>query len=141
MKRVSIILVEDSAPDVMLVREALKTQHLDFLLDQYGDGEKAARAFAAMTAAPDLVLMDLNIPHIRGLELLRIIRASPLLKQTPVAILTSSETPSDRIQSQHSGANAYIVKPQGYYEFVDRVGTAVRDLVEHPTGGNGSLAH
>jgi len=138
VKRVCIVLVEDSPPDVLLVREALKTQHLDFLLDQYGDGEKAAKAFSAMTAPPDLVLMDLNIPRIRGLELLRIIRASPLLAQTPVAILTSSETPSDRIQSQHSGANAYIVKPQGYFEFVDKVGTAVRDLVEHTAGGTAS---
>jgi len=134
MKRVRIILVEDNPTDVLLVEETLKALQLEFTLQRYINGEQAARAFAGMTEPPDLILVDLNLPRIHGFELLQLIRANAALAHSTVAVLTSSTSAADRTSSEQCGADAHIVKPAGYYDFVAEVGGSIRILLERPVG-------
>jgi DNA-binding response OmpR family regulator len=131
-----IVLVEDNPADVLLVREALKARGLRFSLEQYSNGEDAARAIAGMVAAPELFLLDLNIPRVHGLELLRIIRACPTVARALVAVITSSHAPEDRTQSEQHGVDSYIIKPYGYHEFVTDVGAAVTALLKRKPRGS-----
>jgi CheY-like chemotaxis protein len=125
-----IFVVEDNAPDVLLIKEALEHHGLAYTLQLYTNGEDAARAIAEAVDAPDLFLLDLNVPRLHGLELLRIIRELPRVAHVPVAILTSSRAAGDRAESAQLGADAYIVKPIGYTDFKTQVGQAVAELLE-----------
>lgn len=130
-----IVVVEDNPADVVLLKEALKHYGLACRLKHYSNGEDAATAIRAMVTAPALLLVDLNMPRVPGLELLHVIRASPVLDEVPVAILTSSRDPDDRVESERLGADAYIVKPPGYYDFVATVGEAIAQLLQHKAPG------
>jgi len=135
-----IVMVEDNPADVLLIRETLKSHGLTFSLEIYSNGEDAANAIATMTEAPNLFLLDLNVPRVPGLDLLQIVRKSPLVSHVRTAILTSSQTAEDKTRSEQYGADAYIVKPQGYHEFVTLVGSAIRALLaDKPRGSCVSL--
>jgi two-component system response regulator len=125
-----IFVVEDNAPDVLLIKEALEHHGLAYTLQLYTNGEDAARAIAEAVDAPDLFLLDLNVPRFHGLELLRIIRELPQVAHVPVAILTSSRAAGDRAESAQLGVDAYIVKPTSYENFKTQVGQAVAELLE-----------
>ena len=125
-----ILLVEDNAPDVLLIKEALEHHGLAYTLELYTNGEDAARAIAEAVDPPDLFLLDLNVPRLHGLELLRIIRELPVMAHVPVAIITSSRAAGDRAESEQLGADAYIVKPTRYTDFKTQVGQAVAELLE-----------
>ncbi|HYP99939.1 MAG TPA: response regulator [Polyangiaceae bacterium] len=121
-----ILLIEDNASDEKLTVLALKkcaaapqvcvardgAEALDFL---FATGAHAARDAAAL---PALVLLDLKLPKIDGLEVLRRIRADARTSALPVVILTSSKQDEDLAQGYSSGANAYVRKPVAYAEFI-----------------------
>ncbi|MHB8519852.1 MAG: response regulator [Limisphaerales bacterium] len=125
-----ILLVEDNADDVELTRRAFRKNKLlnelviasdgaaalDYL---FGTGEHAGRD---LSRAPALVLLDLNLPKLDGLEVLRRLRADPRTRLLPVVVLTTSREESDLIQSYALGANSYIVKPVDFDKFIDAVG-------------------
>ncbi len=125
-----IVLVEDNAPDVLLIKEALQHYGLAHTLQHYTNGEDAAKAIATTIDAPDLFLLDLNVPRLHGLELLRIIRELPAVAHVPVAIVTSSRAAEDRAESEKLGADAYIVKPNSYSDFRTQLGQSVVDLLQ-----------
>lgn len=136
-----IVIVEDNRADVLLVREALELQRLEFRLEHFVNGEDAAKAISEMPDPPALFLVDLNVPRVPGFDLLRLIRACPRVAGVPVAILTSSQSPADKTWSEHLGADAYIVKPRSYHEFMQAVGAAVaRMLPDNSPGSQGALS-
>jgi CheY-like chemotaxis protein len=113
-----ILLVEDSLPDIALTRELLRELAWPVDLDVVRDGERALRFLRghgeyAGAARPDLVLLDLNLPTLGGLEVLRELRADPdeLLRVLPVLILTTSRAPDDIRAAYRQAANAYVAKP------------------------------
>lgn len=123
-----ILLVEDSIRDAELIRDALATNlfanevvhvrdgvdALDYL---YRRGEFADRS----DRQPALILLDLKLPKVDGLEVLRQIKADSALKTIPVVMMTSSRQEYDLLQSYELGVNAYVVKPMNFHEFVDAV--------------------
>jgi len=124
-----ILLVEDNPDDVTLTERALKKSHilnklivardgveaLDYL---FGTGTWASRDLSHM---PEIILLDLKLPRVDGLEVLKRIRADPTTKLLPVVILTSSKEESDLISGYALGANSYIRKPVNFNQFVDAV--------------------
>jgi CheY-like chemotaxis protein len=128
---VEILLVEDNAHDVELTLHAFEKRNLanrvhvvrdgqealDFLL---GEGEHAGRQSAQL---PRVVLLDLKLPKIDGLEVLRTIRRSPSLHALPVVVLTSSREDRDLVESYELGVNSYIVKPIDFTNFIDTAST------------------
>ena len=135
MSLARIVVIEDNAADVLLMEEALKQHGLECALEHFSNGEDAAKAISGMADAPDLFVVDLNLPRVHGLELLRLIRACPMVSDAPVAILTSSRAPGDKTKSEQLGADAYIVKPTGYTEFVENVGSTISRLLQRKSPG------
>lgn len=126
-----ILLVEDNAADVRLVREALAEGKVPATLHCAGSGEEALdclRHFGSHSAQPlpDLVLLDLNLPGMNGQEVLKEIKCDPALAHIPVLVLTSSAHRSDVLAAYGAHANAYLVKPQDYDEFLSLV-SSIRD--------------
>jgi len=129
MKVRSILLVEDNPQDEMLILRALKKinlanevdvvrdgqQAVDYL---FGEGEFAARAG---TELPAVVLLDIGLPRLSGLEVLARLRADPRTRLLPVVILTSSDEDKDRLKSYERGANSFVRKPLAFAEFAETV--------------------
>lgn len=127
-----IVLVEDNAGDVYLLEKALQARHIVYELTRYEDGEQGIRALSnERYPAPDLILLDLNLPRRQGFDVLRTVRTRPGLVGVPVGILTSSDAERDRHRVSLIGAERYIHKPLTLEEFVDEVGQAIEDMLRH----------
>lgn len=137
-----IFVVEDNLSDVLLIQEALNAQQLHAHLHTAVEGERAIHELTAMGPAdlPNLIILDLNLPRVNGLELLRRIRSMPKFGETPVLVLTSSRSPDDRVRAEQLGASAYLAKPMGLDEFLEVVGgTILRLITDRAAGACGSL--
>jgi CheY-like chemotaxis protein len=125
----SILLAEDNPNDVELTLTALKEAKLANDIVVTNDGEQALdylfrrKGYAGrQDGLPAAILLDLKMPKVDGLEVLRQIRADPELRLVPVVILTSSREERDLYQSYDGGANAYVVKPVDFEEFIPAIG-------------------
>jgi CheY-like chemotaxis protein len=123
-----ILLVEDDERDVELALTALEEHRLANEVVVARDGKEALdylyrRGQFAMRAEgnPVVVLLDLKMPKVDGLEVLRQVRLDQQLKVMPIVVLTSSREEQDLIESYKLGVNAYVVKPVDFHEFVDAV--------------------
>jgi DNA-binding response OmpR family regulator len=122
-----ILLIEDSPDDEALALQALGKQAITVLRDGL-----AAREWLSSTvdAALDVVLLDLHIPFVRGLDLLRLIRAQPHTRHVPVVVLTGSRDPSDLVNSYLLGANSFVPKPNDARNFTEAVRAIARYWLE-----------
>ncbi|MBF0179418.1 MAG: response regulator [Magnetococcales bacterium] len=119
-----ILLVEDDRVDAMTVQRALRKIHVGNPLTTVGNGEDAlARLRDPENERPCIILLDLNMPRMNGIEFLAAIKADDALKKIPVVVLTTSKDEMDRIKSFDNGAAGYMVKPVDYVQFVDVIQT------------------
>jgi CheY-like chemotaxis protein len=127
---IEIILVEDNPADVEMTLSALKERNLANKVHVLRDGAEAldyimknvdCRQGQADEHRPKVILLDLKLPKIDGLEVLRRIRSDERTKPVPVVILTSSDEERDRIASYRLGANSYVVKPVDFNDFARAV--------------------
>lgn len=117
-----ILLVEDNPDDVELTKRAFNKSNVANELMVARDGEEALEMLhGGDRIVPAVVLLDLNLPKIDGLEVLRRIRADERTRLLPVVILTSSREESDLIKGYSSGANSYIRKPVDFEKFIEAV--------------------
>ena len=129
---VDILLVEDNPSDAELTLRALKKNNLANRVVHVSDGEEAlAFVFGpegsggqGKVNAPRLILLDLKLPMVDGLEVLKVLKSDPRTRAIPVVILTSSKEERDVVESYRLGGNSYIVKPVDFDKFLQ----AVRDL-------------
>jgi two-component system response regulator len=129
---VEILLVEDSATDLELALRALKKAKVASRIEVARDGEEAldfvfarnAHAGRSIEDKPRLILLDLKLPRVDGLEVLREVKADARTRTIPVVILTSSHEQRDVAESYELGVNSYIVKPVDFEGFI----SAVADL-------------
>jgi CheY-like chemotaxis protein len=117
-----VLLVEDDPGDVVLVKEAFSEHKLINEVRVASDGVEAlAQLRDPELEAPDLVLLDLNLPRKDGREVLAEIRADPALTRLPVVILTTSDAERDILDSYELHANAFVTKPVGLERFLEVV--------------------
>lgn len=124
-----IILVEDNPSDAELTLDALQTHGLANRVKVLRDGQEALDYFFGMGCyagrdtcdRPKVILLDLKLPKVDGLDVLRSIRADERTRTLPVVVLTSSNEHRDRIRSYNLGVNSYIVKPVEFGKFADAV--------------------
>jgi CheY-like chemotaxis protein len=123
-----ILLAEDNPNDVELTLAALRENHLANEVVVVRDGAEALdylyrrNAFGDRPGGnPALVLLDLKMPKVDGIDVLRQVKSDPRLKSMPVVVLTSSREEQDLVRSYDFGVNAYVVKPVDFREFVEAV--------------------
>ncbi|MDI6104231.1 response regulator [Actinoplanes sp. NEAU-A12] len=124
-----ILIIDDSQDDVTLTLRALKKNNITNAVDIAADGEEALRylfpaeepSAGRTDTMPALVLLDLNMPKVSGLEVLRSIRSDPRTKYLPVVVLTTSTEERDIVNTYDLGANSFVRKPVAFDEFLDAV--------------------
>jgi len=129
IQNLNILLVEDNPDDVELTLRALRKHKLANHIEIARDGEEAldflfcrgAYANRSFDHPPRLVLLDLKLPKVDGLEVLRALKSDPRTKAIPVVILTSSREEKDMVNSYKLGVNAYIQKPVDFKQFSEMV--------------------
>jgi two-component system response regulator len=129
LNEVEILLVEDNASDAELTQRALKENHLSNHIELVTDGEEALDFIFSRgsyserdtSSGPRLILLDLKLPLVSGLEVLKKIKSDARTKAIPVVVLTSSAEDSDIVESYLLGANSYIVKPVDFDNFTRAV--------------------
>lgn len=123
-----ILLAEDNANDIELTTMALRENHvvneivvvrdgaeaLDYLYKRDGHSHRAG-------GNPALLLLDLKMPKVDGIEVLRQVKSDPALKTIPVVVLTSSREEQDLVRTYDLGVNAYVVKPVDFHQFIEAV--------------------
>jgi CheY-like chemotaxis protein len=120
-----ILLIEDNPMDVDLTRRAFQKQHIINPIIVARDGEKALmlmEEWKDISDQPVMILLDLKLPKVNGLEVLANIKQTPVLKRIPVIVLTSSSDLGDLNKAYDLGVNSYIIKPIDFDEFIDVVG-------------------
>ena len=130
-RTVEILLVEDNPNDVELALHALKKNNIANRIEVVRDGAEAlefifatgAYASRSIEHAPKVILLDLKLPKVDGLEVLRQIKADPRTRAIPVVVLTSSREERDIVESYNLGVNSYIVKPVDFEQFTEAVHT------------------
>ena len=142
---VEILLVEDNPNDVELTLRVLQKNNISNRIHVVRDGAEAlefvfctsAYADRSIENGPKVILLDLKLPKVDGLDVLRQIKADPRTKAIPVVVLTSSREERDIVESYRLGVNSYIVKPVDFEQFTE----AVRQLglywllLNQPPGG------
>ena len=129
LEDIEILLVEDNPNDVELTMRALQKQNLASKVFVVKDGAEALEFIFATGAfvarkienRPKVVLLDLKLPKVDGIEVLRRIKSDERTKQTPVVMLTSSQEERDVLDTYNLGVNSYIVKPVDFSNFVHAV--------------------
>ncbi len=125
MTHQTILLVEDNPDDEALTLRALKKNNILNDVAVAHDGAEALEYLfprgSTSAMLPRLILLDLKLPKVNGLEVLRRIRADKRTQIVPVVILTSSKQQEDILNSYHSGANAYVRKPVNFADFSDAI--------------------
>jgi len=129
-----ILLVEDSVADHKLVQLALEEAGSSSRLQHVEDGAEAMTVLDAVGVGkqqrPDLVLLDLNLPRVSGVDVLRRVKGDQVLRTIPVVVFSTSRADVDVSVAYACGANAYVVKPVDLHRFM----AVVRDIEEHWTG-------
>ncbi len=134
-RELEILLVEDDALDVMNVRRAFKQNKLTNTIHVAQNGVEALELLRKGTLPTrHLVLLDLNMPRMNGIEFLRELRADPNLQATSVVVLTTSNEDRDRIEAYKLNVAGYLLKPVTFPSFVDLMATLNKywTLVELP---------
>ncbi|HUL75795.1 MAG TPA: response regulator [Vicinamibacteria bacterium] len=129
--RLQVLLVEDDPDHAELVRRGLEEYGSRLELTHVEDGEAALeylrqREPRGTPGRPHLILLDLRLPRIDGLEVLREIKASPDLCEIPCVVLTTSQAEGDMVKAYRLHANSYLVKPGDYARFVELIAGAER---------------
>ncbi len=131
LSEVEILLVEDNMSDAELTLRALRKEKLTNNIVHVTDGEEALDFLYNRGAfsdrhpdrKPKIVILDLKLPKVDGLEVLKVIKSDPNLNRIPVVVLTSSSEEPDLQESYRLGVNSYIVKPVEFDKFVEAVRT------------------
>lgn len=122
---VDVLLVEDNPADTALVQEAFDRVDAGLRLESRADGEEALGFLRSLaetgTPGPRLVLLDLNLPGVSGLQVLQHIRSNPELLGLPVIVFSSSQSPRDVEDAYRYGANGYVRKAVNFDELVERM--------------------
>lgn len=145
MKKHTILLVEDDELDVISVERSLKNLGLEYTLCTAYNGKEALTILKENTPClnPDIILLDLNMPKMNGIEFLKILREDDALKHIKVFIMTTSTDNSDRSVTDQLGVSGYVIKPLNYTDNTKRADSMdsfvqfhLRKILADPTDDN-----
>lgn len=121
MKSLNILLIEDDAIEVMKLQRATKSLQLNHKIIEANNGEDALSFLENKDNIPDIILLDLNMPKVNGVEFLKILKTDEDLKYIPTIILTTSNNQRDLLECYKIGVSGYVLKPLKYEEYVTKI--------------------
>jgi len=127
-----LLVIEDNDADVFLIKRALQENNIPVDVIVCRDGESAVRLLNSpeMESPPDAIIMDLSLPRIEGLDILRKILNRPAYVGTPIMVFTSSPSPSDRHRVELLAGARYVQKPSGLEDFLREVAQNVKSMFD-----------
>jgi len=123
----SLLLIEDDAIEVMKFNRVLSTMDSQHRIIEANNGEEALAILENKETIPDIIILDLNMPKINGIEFLGILKADENLKYIPTIILTTSNNRKDVMECYRIGVAGYLLKPLKYVDYAD----GIKKLVEY----------
>lgn len=121
MKLLNILLIEDDAIEVMKFKRTLNSLNLKHSVVVAGNGEEALVFLENKEQLPDIILLDLNMPRLNGIEFLSILKQDEILRYIPTIILTTSANERDLLKCFEIGVSGYILKPLKYEDYVSKI--------------------
>ncbi|MBU2927803.1 response regulator [Winogradskyella psychrotolerans] len=121
MKTLNILLIEDDMIEVMKLNRASSSLQLKHNVTEANNGEEALSLLENKDSLPDIILLDLNMPKISGIEFLKILKADDRLRYIPTIILTTSNNQRDLLECYEIGIAGYILKPLKYEDYVSKI--------------------
>ncbi|PZW37955.1 response regulator receiver domain-containing protein [Mesonia algae] len=126
-KKLSILLIEDDVIEVMKLNRTISTSKLPHEIIETKNGEEALNFLKSNKSLPDIILLDLNMPKMNGLEFLNILKEDEVLKYLPTIVLSTSANQKDILACYKAGIAGYIIKPLKYEDYVLKL----RSLLEY----------
>jgi len=120
-KALKILLIEDDMIEVMKLNRTISKLKLDHKIIEANNGEEALNILEDKDKLPDIILLDLNMPKINGIEFLGILKSNPVLKYIPTIILTTSNNQKDLLECYSIGVSGYVIKPLKYEDYVSKI--------------------
>jgi CheY-like chemotaxis protein len=120
-KVLKILLVEDNLIEIMKMKRTISLLKLKHTIHEAKNGEEALVYLEDRANIPDIILLDLNMPKINGIEFLRIIKKDEDLKHIPTIILTTSSNQKDLLDCYKTGMSGYVLKPLKYEDYVKKI--------------------
>jgi CheY-like chemotaxis protein len=124
-KMLKILLIEDDAIEVMKFIKVVETLGEDHQIVEAKNGEEALDILNSGKQLPDIIVLDLNMPKVNGIEFLASLKKDDLLKYIPTIVLTTSNNPKDILECYKIGIAGYILKPLKYEDYVSRINKAL----------------
>jgi CheY-like chemotaxis protein len=116
-----ILLIEDDAIEIMKINRVLSSMPENHKIIEVNNGEDALKHLESKDKLPDIILLDLNMPKINGIEFLSVLKNDDRLKFLPTIILTTSNNPKDIMKCYQIGIAGYVVKPLKYEDYVSKI--------------------
>jgi CheY-like chemotaxis protein len=120
-KNLNILLVEDNLIEIMKMKRAISLLNLNHKLYEAENGEEAIKFLEGKSNTPDIILLDLNMPRINGIEFLKILKQNGNFKHIPTIILTTSCNQKDLLECFKIGMSGYVLKPLKYEDYVKKI--------------------
>ena len=120
-KILKVLLVEDNLIEIMKMKRTISFLKLNHTIHEAKNGEEALSFLEDRTNIPDIILLDLNMPKINGIEFLKILKKDEDLKHIPTIILTTSSNQKDLLECYRTGMSGYILKPLKYEDYVKKI--------------------
>lgn len=121
VKSLNILLVEDDAIEIMKFNRVLNKLDLNHKIIETNDGVEAIERFKNKEIIPSIIILDLNMPKLNGVEFLTVLKSDDVLKYIPVIILSTSSNYKDMMECYKIGIAGYILKPLKYDDYVERI--------------------
>jgi len=121
MNALKVLMIDDDTIEIMKLNRVVSSMNLDHQITDAKNGEQALNFLDQKDGLPDIILLDLNMPKINGIELLTILKAKESLRHIPIIIVTTSSNNKDLLQCYKLGIAGYIIKPLKYKDYVNKI--------------------
>jgi len=121
MKALNILLIEDDMIEIMKLNRTISSLKLSHKITEANNGEEALKILEKKDELPDIILLDLNMPKISGIEFLNILKKDDILRYLPTIILTTSSNQKDLLECYKLGIAGYVLKPLKYEDYVSKI--------------------
>ncbi|OIQ20335.1 response regulator [Lacinutrix sp. MedPE-SW] len=119
--KLKILLIEDDMIEIMKLNRTISKLELNHEIIEANNGEEALQILEKKDSLPDIILLDLNMPKINGIEFLNILKNNDVLKYIPTVILTTSNNQKDLLECYKIGVAGYVIKPLKYEDYVSKI--------------------